>query len=245
MKKKILFWEQRSAHYDKLFWTKDKGYIDKIIEVSGFRKNDLILDVGVGTGAVAKRVKPYVKHVVGIDISESMLAKGTWDGISTIKWDICDALFASNVFDKVVARMCFHHILDGLDLAISRCYDLLKKGGKIIFVEGMPPSDDPEVIDWYKAMFKLKEKRLTFTEKELKNRLSKAGFRKIKISRYKMNSFSVKNWLANSGLGKKTQVKIINLHKNSNTKIKTAYNMCCVKNDCLIDTNNVMLMGIK
>lgn len=239
------FWHQRATHYDKLFWTKDKGYLDKIIKVAKFKKTDLVLDVGVGTGVVSKRIKPYIKHVVGIDISKSMLQKGKWEGISTIKWDIRDALFANSIFDKVIARMCFHHIIDNLDLAILRCYDLLKTGGTIIVAEGLPPSNDPEVLYWYTEMFKLKEKRLTFTEKELKNKLARVGFKKISTYKYKMKSFSVKNWITNSGIDRKKQIKIINLHYNANNKIKNAYNMRCINNDCLIDTKHIIFVGKK
>jgi ubiquinone/menaquinone biosynthesis C-methylase UbiE len=169
-KKTDKFWYERAAHYDKLFWTKDKKYLDIILEMSDFKKDDLVLDVGVGTGAVAKKIKPYVKHVIGIDISESMLKKGEWEGISTIKWNICDALFTNNIFDKIVARMSFHHMVDNLDIAIMRCYDLLKKGGKIIVAEGVPPTDEIYVIEWYTNMFALKEERLTFTCEELLDR---------------------------------------------------------------------------
>jgi ubiquinone/menaquinone biosynthesis C-methylase UbiE len=239
------FWHKRATHYDKLFWTKDKGYLEKIIRVAGFKKSDLVLDVGVGTGAVAKIVKPYVKHVIGVDISESMLMQRAWDGISTIKWDIRDALFAHGMFDKVVARMCFHHIVKNLDLAILRCYDLLKPGGKIIVAEGLPPCDDPEVITWYKKMFSYKEERLTFSEGGLKEKLLKIGFKNITIHWYAIHSFSIRNWIIHSGLSKKRQTILLDLHRTAFPKVKDAYNMRCTADDCIIDTRNVILAGTK
>ncbi|KUK97137.1 MAG: hypothetical protein XE07_0522 [Methanothrix harundinacea] len=239
------FWCKRAENYDELFWTKDEGYLDTIINVSNFKFEDLVLDVGVGTGAVAKRIKPYVKHVIGIDISGSMIEKCRSEGISIIKWDICEALFANKIFDKVVARMVFHHILDDLDLAIMRCYELLKNNGKIIVAEGLPPSNDPDVIEWYKNMFKLKEERLTFTCEDLIDRLSKAGFNNICAYEYRMAEFSIKNWLINSGIEKENQDKIMEMHLSADEKIKSVYNAKYVNGDCFVDTKNIIIVAEK
>jgi len=239
------FWAQRSTHYDKLFWTKDKGYLETLLEVGGFKHGDLVLDVGVGTGAVAKKIKPHVKHVIGIDISESMLMRGDWAGISAVKWNICDALFSHNIFDKVVARMAFHHIVDNLDMAIMRCYDLLKRGGRLIVAEGVPPSDAPHVVKWYADMFKLKEERLTFTGPDLVEKLEKTGFRSIKVHEYIMRGFSIRNWLVNSGLDGRTQKKIMKMHLDAAEEIQEVYNMHFVDDDCLVDTKNIILVGRK
>ena len=244
-KKDDKFWYDRAVNYDKLFWTKDEGYLTAILEMSDFQKDDIVLDVGIGTGAVAKKIKKHVKHVIGVDISDSMLKKVEWEGISIVKWNICDALFTNNVFDKIIARMAFHHIVDGLDIAIKRCYDMLKVGGKIIVAEGVPPSEDPFVIDWYTNMFKLKEERLTFTLDELINKLEKSGFRGIKKHEYIMKNFSIKNWLFNSGLEQKRQDRILKLHLSADERIRKVYNMQYVNGDCLVDTKNLILVGNK
>jgi len=243
--KHVEFWHQRAAHYDKLYWTKDKGYLDTMIKAANFRKTDLVLDVGTGTGAVAKKIKPCVKHVIGIDISDSMLKKSAWDGISAIRWDICDALFTNNIFDKVIARMCFHHIVTNLNLAISRCFGLLKPGGKIIIAEGVPPSDDKEVVSWFEKMFRLKEERIVFTTRQLERKLLKSGFKNVKIINYRMKNFSVENWLINSGINHRNQKEIMRLHKNAPRKVKKAYNMRFVNRDCIIDSKNIIITAKK
>lgn len=239
------FWNVRAKHYDKLFWTKDTGYIKKIINVSEFSKNDLVLDIGTGTGAMARSIRPYVKHVVGLDFSDSMLEQGTWEGISLVKWDINDSLFHNRLFDKIVGRMVFHHILDNLDRAFLRCYDLLKGRGKLIIAEGIPPSEDPEVIDWYTEMFKHKEVRRTFTRGLLVNYFVKNGFRDVKVYRYKMKRFNINNWLINSGLGKAKQTFILNMHLNASRKVKAAYHMKVEDGVCLCDTDNLIVVGNK
>ncbi|MFZ5993886.1 MAG: class I SAM-dependent methyltransferase [Thermodesulfobacteriota bacterium] len=239
------FWHIRSDRYDKLFWVKDKGYLETIVECADLKRHQLVLDVGTGTGVVANVVKKHVGHVVAIDISDPMLTKGNWSGISVVKWDIGDYLFAQGLFDRVIARMVFHHILDNLDRAILRCFDVLKEKGKIIVAEGIPPSDDEEVIDWYSQMFKFKEKRRTFTPALLKFYLEKNGFKNIKTKIHIMDNFSVKNWLENSGLSEKKRAKIYEMHVNADQKIKDAYQMHIVDGDCLIRTVNAVITGQK
>ena len=239
------FWNIRSAKYDKLYWTKDKSYLQHIIQASRLKKKDIVLDVGTGTGAVAKAVKPYAKHVVGLDTSDSMLDKGKWQGFSVIKWDISDLIFANNAFDKIIARMVFHHVLDNLDRALLRCYDMLKFKGILTIAEGVPPSEDKDVVDWYSYMFSFKEKRRTFTESQLKKLFKRNSFSKIRSEVYTMRNFSIKNWLINSGLDKKLQKKILKIHVEASAKIKALYNMRITKDDCFVDTKNVIIVGQK
>jgi ubiquinone/menaquinone biosynthesis C-methylase UbiE len=239
------FWNVRAKNYDKLFWTKDAGYIKKIIEASEFSKSDLVLDIGTGTGAMARSIRPHVKHVVGMDFSDSMLKQGRWEGISMVKWDLNDSLFHNRLFDKIVGRMVFHHILDNLDRAFLRCYDLLKSRGKLIIAEGIPPSEDQEIIDWYTEMFKHKEVRRTFTRSLLVHYFVKNGFQDVKVYKYKMKRFNINNWLINSGLDKAKQKLILNMHLNAGGKVKAAYHMKVENGVCLCDTDNLIIVGHK
>lgn len=239
------FWDIRAEHYDKLFWVKDKSYLYLIKKVGNFKKSDMVLDVGSGTGAVASYLKNSVKHVICVDISSSMLFKGNWSDMSVIKWDISNRLFVDNMFDKIVARMVFHHITKGLDRVVVRCHDHLKKGGKLVVAEGIPPSDDEEVVKWYSDMFKLKEKRITFKENDLIDILRNNGFNNIKKYLHINNHFSIRNWLMNSGLEKQKQKKIYSLHVNAGDKIKNIYNMRFKNNDCIVKTKNLILVGSK
>jgi ubiquinone/menaquinone biosynthesis C-methylase UbiE len=239
------FWNIRARNYDRLYWTKDAGYIKKIIDVAGFTRGDLVLDIGTGTGTMARSIQPYVKHVVGMDFSDSMLKRGRWDGISMVKWDITDGLFRNHLFDKIVGRMVFHHILDNLDRAFLRCYDLLKSRGKLIIAEGVPPGEDPDIVEWYTEMFKHKETRRTFTKSLLVGYFVKNGFKDVRIYKYKMRRFNINNWLVNSGLHKAKQTRILNLHRDAPEKVKAAYRMTIEDGICFVDTDNVIVVGRK
>lgn len=239
------FWHIRSAKYDKLFWTKDDAYIDAILKAGKFSKKDIVLDVGTGTGIIAREVQPLVRHVIALDNSEAMIDKGKWAGFSFIKWDIAERLFKDELFDKVVARMVFHHIFDELHTAFVRCFDLLKKGGMLIVAEGIPPKEDPEITGWYTEMFKYKEERRTLTANEIVTFFGNAGFTNIKSHIHIMRNFSVNNWLQNSGLDESNIEKVKELHLTAPVKVKRAYHMRVTDGDILIDTKNIIVTGVK
>ncbi len=239
------YWQIRAANYDKLYWTKDPKYLSEISRLAELEKHHIVLDVGTGTGAIAAAVKDLVRHAVAIDISDAMLKEGRWTGISVINWDIGESLFADATFDRVFARMVFHHILDNLDRAILRCYDLLKEGGKIIVAEGVPPVDDPDVVEWYAEMFKLKEERRTFTPESLVHYLGKNGFKNVSPHMHYTDNFSIANWVGNSGLGRKTQEEIMKRHRLAPEKIRRVYDMRMTDDDCIVRTKNVIVVAEK
>ena len=238
------FWKTRSEKYNKLNWVNESSYIETFISSSDFNKKDLVLDVGTGTGVIAHALAPLVKEVIGLDISQDMLEHSNWkDNKYFIRKDIREPIFNEGVFDKVTARMVFHHITEETQKAMDECYRILKKGGKIILAEGVPPS--VEVKQDYINIFKLKEVRLTFMEEDLAKLMEKSGFRNIKITTHLMKNFSVKNWMENSGLPKDIQNKIFKMHLDGSNTFKEAYNMKYSNGDCLIDVKNIIVVGEK
>jgi ubiquinone/menaquinone biosynthesis C-methylase UbiE len=238
------FWKKRANYYNDLEWVNNQSYLDAFVRAGKFKKTDIVLDVGTGTGIIAHAVAPFVKQVIGLDKSQHMLEHSNWYGnMYFIRRNIFDPIFRDNVFDKVTVRHVFHHILRNTQGAMNECYRVLKKGGWIIFSEGVPPS--PEVKQDYIEIFKLKEKRLTFMEEDLITLMERAGFRNIQPDILWLRKMSVRNWLANSALPQSTQDRIFELHINAGDYFKKAYNMVEIEGDCLIDMKMVIVTGEK
>jgi len=238
------FWKKRAKKYNELDWANNRKYLDEFIKVGNFKKSDMVLDVGAGTGIISHALSPLVKAVIGLDKSQDMLEKSNWHGnMYFIKRDILSPLFKDEVFDKITARQVFHHILYDTQKAMDECHQLLKRGGKMILSEGVPP--DEKVKKDYIKIFKLKEKRLTFLEKDLERLMKKSGFRNIKTSIVILERMSVKNWIEKSGLPKKIQDQIFNLHINSTDYFKKVYNLKRTQKDCLVDFKMAILVGEK
>jgi len=64
------FWKTRSRKFNDLKWANEYSYIEMLICSGDFEKNDIVLDVGTGTGIMAHAISPLVKKVIGIDISQ-------------------------------------------------------------------------------------------------------------------------------------------------------------------------------
>lgn len=238
------FWKIRSESYNELQWVNRSEYMNEIIRIGDFKPDHMVLDVGTGTGIVLHSIAPFVREAIGLDISQDMLEHSNWQGNKYfVKRDIREPLFNGGIFDRVVARMVFHHILEDTQKAANECYRVLKCGGKFILSEGVPPCEEVKLD--YIEIFKLKEERLTFMPQDLEQLLINAGFKNVKTHIYIMPEVSINNWLEKSGLPKSTQQKIFDMHVYAKDYFKKAYNMKIINRNCLIDMKYAIVVGDK
>jgi len=240
------YWERRSKCYNCQRWVTNRSYLEKFVRCGNFQKSDEVLDVGTGTGRVAKAMAPLVNRVVAIDTSESMLNLARENNgalnVDYQNMDVRELTFVQETFNKVTARMVFHHIFEGADRAVLECYRVLKKGGMLVFSEGVPP--DERVKPQYDEVFKLKEERVTFMPEDIVSLLTLGGFRDIKHCVYWMRNMSVKEWLENSCINENLG-KIILLHTEADDHFKDVYNMRITPDDVYIDWKFIIATGIK
>jgi cyclopropane fatty-acyl-phospholipid synthase-like methyltransferase len=111
------------------------------------RKIDLnermhLLDLGAGTGLLARRLSPSVEKIVAVDTSAGMLRKLSEAApeIETVQSDILD-YHPAEKFDGIVSSMTLHHIEDTQWL-MKHLYSLLKKGGFIALADLAPEEGD-------------------------------------------------------------------------------------------------------
>ena len=240
----LKFWKVRAENYNKLEWAREDRYLKGFIEAGEFNKTDVVLDVGTGTGIVAHAIAPLVEEVIGLDKSQDMMEHSNWrDNKYFIKRDIRERFFHEGVFDAVTARMVFHHILEKTQEAMNECYRIIKRGGRMVFAEGVPPSK--EVREDYIEIFRLKEERLTLYEDDLIALMEGAGFKNITLKTLVLPQMSVRNWLDNSGLSQSVKDQIYELHVESKDCFKEAYNMIIKHSDCFIDMKMAIVVGRK
>ena len=240
------FWTTRSKKYGKLQWAKNEGYLDCFVRLGSFGKKDEVLDIGTGTGIIAHAVAPKVKKVTAIDICPSMLMQAREGSRANETFEVGDVRalsFPSDRFNRITARMVFHHVTKDNRRAIRECYRVLKPGGAMILSEGVPPSR--RVRPFYVKMFKLKEKRVTFYREDLVSLMRAGGFKDIRVETYWSRRMSIQNWLKNSGLPEAVQKKIFDMHLKLSPGGKRDYSMKITADDCIIDMKFLILIGKK
>lgn len=130
-------------------------FVDFDQEIQNDCKDKNILDYGCGIGLNTEKYLKYLpKKITGIDISEISLQKARkrvklYENQKVeFKQDNCENLSLENEsFELVYGTGVLHHLK--LDLAIKEIARVLKKDGKIIFVE--PLGTNP-IINLYRWM---------------------------------------------------------------------------------------------
>ena len=136
----------RWAHtYDKsilqhmLFRVSHEMFIKEIaaIKKAGFK----VLDIGCGTGELAKKLTSRFKKAVvhGVDISETMINKANAKKMKkAAKFKVGDVErlpYGDNTFDVLTCSHSFHHY-PNKERAISEMHRVLKPNGRLMIIDG-------------------------------------------------------------------------------------------------------------
>ena len=180
MKKDIF--AHKSKSWDKLSRRVQsaKAVANLIAKEVELNKDMKLLDVGVGTGLLSFYLAPYVKEIVGVDNSKSMLnefknKKSDFEcKIRALNLDISKDIIDEK-FDGIISTMTLHHIKD-IEPLFIKFKSLLKKDGFIALADlesedGTFHSDNSGVYHY------------GFDFKELKELAKKVGFSEV---RYKL-----------------------------------------------------------
>ncbi len=118
---------------------------DRIVELSEPGRDDLVVDLGAGTGLLALALAPRVDELVAVDISERMLDRlddaAVADGIhnvETLAADLRRLPLGDESATLVVSNYAFHHLDDaGKELALAEARRILRPGGRLVICDMM------------------------------------------------------------------------------------------------------------
>ncbi len=130
---------------------------EDIVDKLKIESEDLVIDFGCGTGAIALNLAKYCKKVICVDISSEMLdilkTKAIKDDIKNIETHcggFLTYLHEGEEVDKIVSKFALHHLPDfWKSIALLKMANTLKAGGKLYLsdvVFTFEPSDHESSI---------------------------------------------------------------------------------------------------
>ena len=105
-----------------------------IIDKLNLNETDKVLDVGGGTGYIAKKISEIANDITVVDISSQMLKQAQNRGLTTICASALDLPFPENSIDVITCIDALHHIKNH-QKTISEFQRVLKPNGKILIFD--------------------------------------------------------------------------------------------------------------
>jgi SAM-dependent methyltransferase len=242
----------RAPHMDALDWVWDRDFSSWIIKFIKPDKEDLLLDVATGTGALLIMLAPYVKEGYGIDISEEMIKlarknihQRSIENISALQESAENLHWENDTFSLITCRNGLHHLAD-LECGISEMKRVLKPGGRLIVIEGIA-FNETDIKTWRKIL-KIKDvgrnPDFFLSEDNVNQFFEKLG---LPINRHDIfvGRRSVKNWLEHSGLSPDKQKYVWNLLRETPQWFKKKYELQFNDNDATMLRPSVIIEWVK
>jgi len=184
------FWSRIAKRYDSwiesAFHDQYEVYRSKF--VTHISKDDVVLEIGTGTGQIALHIAKKCNKVIGIDISTEMIEqakrKKTANNIANASFQVEDAYklpFEDETFDKVICCNAYQVMKEPIR-AIKESKRVLKNKGEslcITYCYGESTIFDRLVLIKWAILYGIPRYWTNFTCSDLKFHFNKAGFKII------------------------------------------------------------------
>lgn len=129
----------------------DVKWRNKVVQIVGDTNPETVLDIATGTGDLAINLtKTTAKRIVGLDISEGMLAIGKLkleklqlkNRVEMVQADSEEIPFDNETFDAVTVAFGVRNF-ENLNKGLSEIYRVLKPGGTFVVLETSVPTKTP------------------------------------------------------------------------------------------------------
>src|SRR6202171_1877341 len=129
-------------------WVTDEQRIARLVSAARLSRTESVLVIATGPGYIAEAFAKNSRKVLGIDLTEAMLAiaraRTAEHGVKNISFSTGDAQnlpFDEGEFDVVVCRLALHHVLQPAKV-VSGMSRVCRRDG-IVLVEDIYGSENP------------------------------------------------------------------------------------------------------
>ena len=190
-----------AANYARATFHTSSERLREVVELALPQADDIALDVATGTGNTALALAPFVRRVVGLDLTREMLDQArrvtAERGVTNAEWVMGDASrlpFADDSFDLFTVRAAPHHFVD-FDGFLSEAFRVLKPACSAAFVDCAPPIAARDVLHEIEVRRDPSHVR-SLTVEEWVQRLEAAGF-EVEVARAREMNWDYEDWMRN------------------------------------------------
>jgi demethylmenaquinone methyltransferase/2-methoxy-6-polyprenyl-1,4-benzoquinol methylase len=190
----------------------DVRWRKRVVELARLRSNSSLLDLGTGTGDLAREALTQFPQarVIAADFTLEMMRVGKQHG--ALNFSTADALhlpFDEGSYDAVVSGFLMRNVID-LQKALQEQYRVLRKGGRMVILDTTrPKKNNLSPFIWLHMHFViptlgglltgekdayryLPETTEGFvTAEEMASRMAAVGFKKLDFQRYMFGTIAI------------------------------------------------------
>ena len=174
-------YQQIASGYDTHYEGLHTAVLPVILDKLNLVKDDVLLDLGSGTGTLAENIKKQVKlthNVICVEPNESMVSIAMKkEGIIAVHATAEEfALKGIHTyhFNKVLLAFCLHHFIDSIEMIFEKLSESLPVGGVCLIVERQKKTSLP----FFKTALEMHQKTHAndFTPEQWSSLASPKGF---------------------------------------------------------------------
>src|ERR1700730_17460568 len=170
-----------AANYTRSSFHASSERLQEVLDLARPKPGDLALQCRRGRGKTAFGIPPFVRRVIGVDLTPEMLdqARRITDekAVNNADWvlgDACRLPFQDDTFDLYTVRAAPHHFHD-VDAFLEEAFRVLKRDRDAAFIDCSPPAAAREVLHDVEVRRDPSHVR-SLTVDEWVERLERAGF---------------------------------------------------------------------
>ena len=238
----ITHFSKRAGRYNaSARWVLDRELISKIMRSAGSMRGAVLLDLAVGTGAIAEAFKGHAKMTVGVDICAAMSGRAAGH-VDLLVYSRAEKMpFPDGSFDVCTCRQGLQFM--DLQKTLSEVWRVLKPGGRAVFchLTSYGGSDD----------------KTSFLIQKLRNPARKNFFSPGDLARAAEKFFprvttvehitreSVKNWISNGAIPAVAQARIMEVYGKSSAAFRQTHKVRFTNGDVFDSMRMEIITAVK
>lgn len=190
-----------AGHYSRSKFHTASERLQEVLDLAQPQRGDLVVDVATGTGNTAFALAPYVRRVIGVDLTREMLNEArrvaAERNITNTDWVIADAVrlpFQDDTFDLYTVRAAPHHFPD-IPGFLAEAFRVLRPGRDAVFIDCSSPLPARDLLHTVEVR-RDPAHVLSLTLDEWVEAVEHAGF-KIEIAKSRELDWDFEGWMDN------------------------------------------------